>query len=108
VNKKVAQLTSSPWDALGRHAVANKKPETSATFSWIATLKYMGLGIIVGAVGVLMWQADVVLIRLIGVVAIVAGVGLVVMLPFTGGVHTAPCPICGTEIEVMMKTRATC
>lgn len=84
--------------------MANKKPETTVTFSWIATLKYMAIGIFVGALGLLMWQADVALIRLIGVVAIVAGCGLVVTLPFTGGVHTAPCPVCGTEIEVMMKS----
>lgn len=84
--------------------MANKKPEASVSFSWIATLKYIGLGIFVGALGVLMWQADVVLIRLIGAVAVVAGVGLVVTLPFSGGVHTAPCPICGTEIEVLMKS----
>jgi hypothetical protein len=41
------QFTSGPRDAFGRHAMATKKPEASVTFSWIATLKYMGLGILV-------------------------------------------------------------
>lgn len=77
---------------------------SSVTFSWIATLKQFVFGIILAAVGVVMFQADVALIWLIGVLAVVAGVGMVLMLPFSGGVHTAPCPVCGAEIEVLMKS----
>jgi hypothetical protein len=51
-----------------------------------------------------MLQADDVLIWLIGAVVFIAGAGMVVVIPFTGGVHTAPCPICGAEIDVLMKS----
>ena len=80
------------------------KPETAVTFSLAATLKHIAMGLVVCVIGVVMFQADVTLIWVLGALFAVAGAGMVVMLPFTGGVHVAPCPLCGTQIEVFSKT----
>lgn len=76
--------------------------ETDVAFSWPATVKYLAFGIVICGVGVMMFQADETLIRLIGAIAILAGVGTVVTLPFIG-VYVAPCPVCGNRIEIFDK-----
>lgn len=73
--------------------------ETDITFSWRVTLKFLAVSLFAIALGVWMTRAEGIIVVL-GYIFAGFGVVLLFSIPFGARGTSAPCPLCGTRVEM--------